>query len=54
MSRRVPAYPALLAVALVLSIVLPSGGSPYAAIRLVIGLSRITRTPVCTSDRRIG
>lgn len=39
MSRRVPVYPALLAVALVLSIVLPSDGSPYAAVRLVIGFA---------------
>jgi len=34
-----PVYPALLALALVLSIVLPSGGSPYAGIRLLIGFT---------------
>ena len=30
-----PLYPVLLAIALVLSIVLPTGGSPYAGIRLL-------------------
>ena len=32
-----PLYPVLLAIALVLSIVLPTGGSPYAGIRLLTG-----------------
>lgn len=39
MSRGVPLYPTLLATALLLAIVLPSGASPYAAIRLVIGFA---------------
>jgi hypothetical protein len=35
----VPLYPALLAIAFVLSIVLTTGGSPYAGIRLLIGFA---------------
>lgn len=35
----VPLYPVLLAIAFVLSIVLPTGGSPYAGIRLLIGFA---------------
>jgi len=35
----VPIYPVLLAVAFVLSIVLPTGGSPHAGIRLLIGFA---------------
>lgn len=34
-----PLYPVLLAIAFVLSIVLPTGGSPYAGIRLLIGFA---------------
>ena len=39
MNRQLALYPALLAVALVLSFVLPSRASPYAAIRLIIGFA---------------
>ncbi len=37
--RGVPIYPALLAIAFVLSMVLPTIGSPYAGIRLLIGFA---------------
>jgi hypothetical protein len=39
MSRGVPIYPVLLALALVLSIVVPSGASPYAALRLLVAFA---------------
>jgi hypothetical protein len=39
MKSVMPFYPALLATALVLSIVLPSGASPYAGIRLLVGFA---------------
>jgi sulfatase-like protein len=37
--RGLPLYPVLLAIAMVLSIVLPSGASPYAGIRLLVGFA---------------
>ena len=50
MKSGMPLYPALLAVALVLSIVLPSGASPYAGIRLLIGFA-VGAVLVCAVTR---
>ncbi len=50
MSRGIPIYPVLLAISLVLSIVLPSGGSPYAASRLLIGFA-LGAVVICAAAR---
>jgi hypothetical protein len=48
--RALPLYPALLAIALVQSIVLPSGASPYAGIRLLVGFA-VGALFVCAAAR---
>lgn len=52
MSLAIPIYPVLLAIALVLSIVVPSGASPYAAIRLLIGFA-LGALVVCAAARAL-
>jgi hypothetical protein len=51
-SRGIPIYPVLLAVGLVLSIVVPSGANPYAAIRLLIGFA-LGALAVCAAARAL-